>query len=366
MKRILQVVGTMHRGGAETMVMNFYRAIDKSKFNFDFVYFTDEKCDYDEEILSLGGKIYRILDKNPVKRIIALTTLIKKNPQWDTVHAHTLFSIGFHLLAAKRAGIKKRIAHAHSTNDAANQSLVGKIYQYIALKFINKYTTIPLACGAAAAKYLYPYVSNTTIIANSIDVHRFADIAEQNGDYLRKEFNLKPETLILLQLGRLNGIKNPFFSLAIATDLKKRNINFRLFFVGKGEAREELIRKIGEHGLAEECYCLGLRTDVAALLAGSDLMLMPSLYEGFPMVLVEAQASGTPALISDGISPEVDLGIGLIDFQSLKNSPAHWASEALEIVKRKKSNAVERVRILEHLGFDVLSNVKRLEELYKK
>ena len=239
MKRILQIVGTMDRAGAETMVMNLYRAIDKKKFQFDFIYFTNKKCDYDDEIENLGGKIYRVLAKNPIHRMNELTVLLKQNPQWEIVHAHTLLSIGFHLLAAKRGGVKKRIAHAHSTNDG-KKSLLGKLYKFLSLRLLAHYATNYIACGKAAGDFLFPNQKDIQIIPNSIDIRMFAEVSDTGKMDLRNEFQLIKDTLILIQLGRLIEVKNHVFTLAIAQELKDLNVKFKLFFAGQGDLKEDL------------------------------------------------------------------------------------------------------------------------------
>jgi glycosyltransferase EpsF len=364
MKRILHIVGTMDRAGAETMIMNLYRAIDKSKFQFDFVYFTDKKCDYDDEIKILGGNIYRITANNPIKRTKELILLLKQNPQWETVHAHTLLSIGFHLFAAKKAGIKNRIAHAHSTNDG-KKSVLGKLYKFLSMQLLDRYTTKHIACGKAAGDFLFPNQKDIKIIPNSIDIKAFTEVSHTSKMYLKNEFNLSDDTLVLLQLGRLITIKNHAFTIEIAKELKKQGVNFKLFLAGQGNLKEVLEQQVKEKELDNEIIFLGLRTDIPELLAGSDIMLMPSFYEGFPVVLVESQAAGIPSLISDTISSEVDLGTELIYFESLKQSSSVWVNKIQQILMIKKNSSEVRLKKLQKAGYDIYTNAKLLEELYK-
>lgn len=364
MKRILHIIGSMDRGGAETMVMNLYRAVDKAKFQFDFIYFTDKKCDYDEEIESLGGKIYRVLASNPINRTKELTVLLKKNPQWETVHTHTLFSNAFHVYAAYKAGVKRRFSHSHTTSDKSKSSIVSLFYQNISRKIQSKYSTDFVACGEAAGKFLFPKRKNVLIIPNSIDTKLFVDAANNAKFSLKNELLLKEDTLLLLQLGRLNKVKNHVFTIAIAQELKKQRINFKMLFAGQGDLKDDLEQQVKEKELENEIIFLGLRTDIPELLAGSDLMLMPSLYEGFPVVLVESQAAGIPALIADTISPEVDLGTELVYFESLQSSVDVWVQRIQQILEVKRMNSEERLEKLQQAGFDVYTNAKRLEKLY--
>lgn len=364
MKRILHIVGKMDRAGAETMVMNLYRAIDRNKFQFDFLSFSNKKGDFDDEIESLGGKIYRITEKNPFKRMMLTTQLLKQNPQWETVHCHTLFSNGFHIYAAYKAGVKQRISHSHNTSDLSKNKWIATIYQFISRKVQQRYSTDFVACGVAAAKFLFPDKNDVLVIPNSIDTQNFANIAEQNASYLKNEFGLDEQTKVILQLGRLNRVKNHAFSFEIVKELKNRAIDFKFFIAGQGELKDELLKLVKQKGLEKEVVFLGLRTDVAELLAGSDLMLMPSLHEGFPVVLVESQASGTPALIADTISSEVDLGVNAVTFMSLNSPASDWTNRMIDIFDQKCMLKDERIRKLKDQGFDIYTNAKKLEEIY--
>lgn len=364
MKRILHITGGMNRAGAETMIMNLYRAIDRNRFQFDFVYFTDEKCDFDDEIKELGGGIYRIEASNPFKRMRLLRELLQNNPQWETVHCHTLFSNAFHLYAAYKAGVKQRIAHSHNTSDQSKNKLVSKIYQGLSRKFQAKYATDFVACGIEAGKFLFPTVAKVKIIPNSIDTEKFSEIAKENKNYLRDQYQLDQNTIIILQLGRFTEQKNHFFTLEVASALKTDNIDFKLFFAGHGKLEKGVKEKAEEMALADKLIFLGLRRDVPQLLGGSDVMLMPSIHEGFPVVLVESQTAGTPALISDSIADEVDLRVGLVEFKSLENSPTSWAKRLIQFNRKQIVADKNRIAVLKTRGFDIFSNAKLLEHLY--
>src|SRR5690554_3732277 len=321
MKRILHIVGTMDRAGAETMIMNLYRAINKTQFQFDFLYFTNKKCDFDEEIESLGGQIYRVLEKNPFKRMLKTESLLKNNIHWDTVHAHNLFSNAFHVYAAYKAGVKQRITHIHSNSTPGNNSLKTSIYHFLSRKIQSKYATNFVACTPAVGSYVFPNKRNVQILKNSIDTEYFVRIGQEYKNYLRNQFNLDQDTLVLLQLGRLNAPKNHEFSIQISRVLKRNKIKHKLFFAGEGALLNSLKEQVKTFDLENEIIFLGLRSDVAHLLAGSDLLIMPSIYEGFGLVLIEAQATGIPSLISNTIPPDADVGLGLIHVNSLDESP---------------------------------------------
>ena len=209
MKRILHITGPMDRAGAETMIMNLYRVIDRKKFQFDFLYFTSKSCDFDDEIENLGGKIYRIVENNPFLRMNKTIKLLLKNPQWQTVHAHTLFSNAFHMYAAYRANVKQRISHSHNTRNASNNIFLKIFYYPLSRKVQAKYATNFVACSGAAGKYLFPKISNIKLLNNSIDAKFFVTEAENNRDYIRRHFDVSNDTFIMLQLGRLHPQKKP-------------------------------------------------------------------------------------------------------------------------------------------------------------
>lgn len=364
MIRILQITGRMNRGGAETMIMNLYRALDRDQYQFDFVSFSDGPGDYDEEIRLLGGRIHVISGKSPLARMRQLENFLRSHVEYRIVHCHTLLSNAFHLWAAKRANVPVRIAHSHSTNDNSKKALMSMIYKIWAISAISKNATHFLACGVEASNFLFPGRKNVSVIPNSIDVQHFANIAKENKDYLRKEFQLNDNTLVILQLGRLNQVKNHSFSIQVARSLKKYGVDFRMFFAGQGDLRESLEIQVKREGLTEEVIFLGLRTDVPQLLAGTDVMIMPSLHEGFPVVLVESQAAGTPALISDRISSEVDLNVGLVDFVPLDSEPEMWVEKIVAIKGNERISDSERINVIVEKGFDIHQNTKNLEVLY--
>jgi glycosyltransferase EpsF len=364
MQRILHTVGKMDRAGAETMIMNLYRTMDHTKFQFDFVVFSSQKGDFDKEIESLGGIIYTIVASNPIKRMFALKKLLEKHPEYKIVHSHTLFSTAFHLWAAKMANVPTRIAHAHNTSGRSKGKLMDVIYQTFSRKIINKYSTNYIGCGHAAAKFLFPTQKEVLFLPNAIDTNYFARIGEAKKNYITNEFQLEPNCLKIIQVGRLQPVKNHYFSLQIANELKNREVNFKMFFIGQGEMYNTLNNEIELRKLSNEVFLLGVRSDISELMAGADVMLMPSLHEGFPVVLVESQSVGLPSLIADTISPEVDLDADLIEFESLSSTALNWVEKLLMLKLKGKINKKERLKKLAAQGFDIHSSVTLLSNLY--
>src|SRR5690554_3430340 len=361
MVRILHIVGRMDRAGAETMIMNLYREIDRSQYQFDFVYFTSDRCDFDDEIEAMGGRILRLKDGNPVQRFFSLFKALRCG-DWRIVQAHILFSIGLHLLAAKLAGVPMRIAHSHSISDRNSSSTVGRVYQGTMRWLMSWAPTHYVACGKAAAKYLFPDQPGVEIIPNAVDIDSFA---QADGNSIRRELAIPPGCITILQVGRLMPVKNHIWSVDVAAALRELGVDFRMLFVGAGPAKEILESRIAELGVGDNIKLLGLRGDIPELMAAADVMLMPSLHEGFPVVLVESQAAGLPSVISSAISSEVDLGLGLINFVELEQSAEFWSQRLVSASQLPFTDKRFCKQMLEENGFSVEAGVQRLTGLYQ-
>lgn len=360
MIRVLHIIGKMDRAGAETMLMNLYRNIDRSEIQFDFVTFTDEVGDYDAEITKLGGKIIPILASNPIERMLKLQNFLKQNPEYKIVHAHMLLSNAFHLLAAKGAGVKNRISHAHSTSNG-QFNMAKKIYEKWALITNNKLATQKIACSELAAQYLFGTSKGVWLLPNAVDIQKMITVARQSRDYINQE--LSDNNIKIIQVGRFAEVKNHKFSIQVAEELKKRDVDFTIYFIGQGPIEDMIKEQVKKRDLDNNIIFLGLRTDIAELMASADYMIMPSLYEGFPVVLVESQATGLKSIVSDQISQEVDLGLGLIKFLPL-NSKKDWVDRLLAPKKLKKDRDVI-VNTLKEKGFDAATNAQELSQFYK-
>ncbi len=364
MKRILHITGTMDRAGAETMLMNLYREMDRSKIQFDFIFFAEKKGDYEEEINKLGGKVYRILANNPFKRTWALKKFLEKHPEYKIIHGHTLFGNAFHVFAAKLAGVPNRISHSHNTSIQVSNKFVASVYQYLSRLFMAKCSTQFISCGKEAAQFLFPKQKAVLNLPNSINIEEFARIGENKRDNINATFKLDDKTLKIIQVGRLEKVKNHKFSIAIAKRLKEEGIPLKMFFIGQGTLYREIESQIKKHDLTNEVILLGLRMDIPELMAGADVMLMPSLHEGFPVVLVESQAVGLPAVISNSIASEVDLGLGLLQFKDVEKSIDCWVAGLKNAKIKNKSSRERRVHLLRKKGFDVKANANKLTALY--
>lgn len=360
--RVLHIVDRMDRAGAETLIMNLYREIDRERIQFDFYCTSTAVGDYEEEIQKLGGVIYRSNGANLISKSLSLWKFLL-NSQWEIVHAHTMYSSGFYLTAAQLAGVTHRIAHSHSAGDDRSGSVLGRAYQTIARTLLSFTATKRLACGDAAADNLFrDSSSRVTIIPNAIDIDSFF---EASGVSVRESMGVNCNTLLILQVGRLESVKNHFFSIKMAAALKKAGVDYKMLFVGNGTLEKEISDSLQENELEEQVLLLGLRKDIPELMAASDVFLMPSIHEGFPVVLVEAQAAGLPAVISTSISNEVDLSLNLVNFVDLKKSAGFWANKLRAAAYQTLPLSDERFVALNELGYSSRIGAQKISGIYQ-
>lgn len=359
--RVLQVVNSMNHAGLETMLMNYYRNIDRNKMQFDFLTHRSFKGDYDTEILSLGGHIYhapRLYPQNYVRYFNYMHDFFSNHPEYRIVHSHIDSMSYLPLLTAKKAGIPIRIAHSHNTSiDFDYKYLLKELFRYKLINVANVFC----ACGQEAGNYLFRGKREFTYIPNAIN----KDLFTYNPDIrLRKRKQLSVEgKLVIGNVGRLVKQKNQSFLLDVLNVLKEKHVNAHLIIVGVGENERRLKNKARKLNLTESISFLGNRNDVNELYQAMDVFVMPSLYEGIPVVGIEAQFSGLPCLFSKNISKEVAFS-KKSNFISLNDSKRKWARIIYEsfIKNKHQRNILE----LKNNNYDVSKSYRILEDLYLK
>lgn len=365
--RILQVIGIMNRGGAEAMIMNLYRNVDRHKIQFDFVVHTSEEGAYDSEIASLGGEIFHCPHFTP-KSYFAYRAwwhsfFQSAGARYPIVHGHIGSSAAIYLSIAKHYG-KITIAHSHNSN--VDHTLKGFSYNIVSCptRFIADYF---LACSHAAGVSRYgKKVAGDSAhyfeLHNAIETPRF-DYSEELRASARKALGYTPDEIVIGHVGRFNAVKNHAFLLDVFSAALQKNSRLRLLLAGDGILRKEMEEKAKNLGIAEKVSFLGVRPDVNELMQAMDALLFPSFYEGLPVTLVEAQTSGLPCLISDRIPAESKIIDGLVAMQSLSDSPEQWAETLLKITSSRESRC-GRAAEMKARGFDVQETAKWLEDFY--
>ena len=342
MKRLLCIISVMNTGGAETFLMKIYRKLDRTKYQMDFCVNSTSKGYYDEEIKSLGGKIYFIPCKSQglLKFKKNLSNLLESN-RYDYVLRITSNDFGFYdLKIAKKCGVKCTIARSSNSSDGSSLSKL--IVHYFGRFLFSDYVDIKIAPSDLAAKYTFGnklYKSNQVhILHNGLDMDVF-EYNEKMRKKKREELNINNDTFVIGHIGRLTKQKNHLFLLDVFEKINTSLPNSVLILVGDGELKQEIINKAKDKLLLDKILFLGIRSDIPDLLSTFDLFLFPSFYEGMPNTVIEAQANGLPCLLSDSITKEVNI-TGLVYFESLKSSPDKWANRAIQIcenVERKNT-----------------------------
>ncbi|MFH6769249.1 glycosyltransferase family 1 protein [Gaetbulibacter aquiaggeris] len=371
--RVLQVFTIMDRGGAESMIMNYYRKIDRSKIQFDFLVHRNKKAAYDDEIKALGGNIYKLPSINPFypkSYYKKLRALFDAHNDYSIVHSHINTFSCFPLKIAREFNIPCRIAHAHIALDTfslrtiiRNNVDVSEVLKHIIKLFlrrrINKYPTHYFSCGQKAGNWLF---GNTSFerMNNAIDSEKFQYNSEIEKEY-KEKFNLK-ESIVIGHIGRFDSQKNHSFLLNIFAQLLKKNPNSKLILIGEGPLKRKIENEAKNLAIYEDIFFLGVRDDIVELLQTMDVFVFPSIYEGLPVTLIEAQSSGTPILAADTISEEVKI-TDLIEFISLDKSPEFWAEKIMDIKKNNMPKADTKNLIIGN-GYDIISNVNKLQDFY--
>ena len=338
--RILHVVTYMGLGGLETMIMNYYRRIDKEKLQFDFLTHREEEAYYDKEIKALGGNIYHLPKLNPFSLSYkkALKNFFLSHPEYKIVHVHQDCLSSIILKAAKECGVTVRIAHSHNSSQDKNLKYLLKLYYK---RFIPEYATHLLACGEKAGKWMFSG-AKFDILNNAIEVDKYT-FSPQKRDEIRKELNISDNTLVVGHVGRFSEAKNHTFLLKIFNEICK-NKDALLLLAGDGELRQDIEAQAKQLGIYDKVAFLGRRNDVYSLMQAMDVFVFPSLYEGFPVSVIEAQAAGLPCLISDGIPPESVL-TDLVKILPLTASENIWANETFNLLKEiKKYDTSEKIK----------------------
>lgn len=358
--RVLHVVVNMNRGGAETLIMNLYRNIDRKKIQFDFL--TCKQGVFDSEIITMGGEIHQIPYITEVGHHGYLHELDKflKQSSYKIIHTHMDKMSGFVLRSAKKANIPIRIAHSHNTRSEGG--FAAKMYKWYVGSNIKPNATHLYACSEAAAKWLYGNgMRNSFILKNGIVTDKFQYTAEDRKQ-VRNKLQIDEDTLVLGHVGRFSPQKNHLFLLDVFAKVNKELPNSVLLIAGDGSLKEKIIEKIKDLNLENSVKLLGIREDIDVLLQAFDLFIFPSLHEGLPVTLIEAQGAGLPCLISNTITKEVDMGIGLVDFLPITDT-AIWTKSIIKLAKANRSRTIDQ-DALAIKGYDIRKTAEHTQTSY--
>lgn len=362
-KKILQITSsTSKNSGVMSVIMNYYRNIDTKKIQFDFLAIKASNYSYENEIKKLGGRVFIT---PPIKKLYSFLKYIneffKEHNDYLAVHLHTAWLNVLIFPIAKRNGINNTIIHSHTTkySDKKISGLRNKIL-CIPLK---KNSTHLIACSNVAAEFWYGKKSvvkgEVYILNNAIDLEKF-QYSLNAREKVRKELRIL-DKFVVGHVGRFNEPKNHEFLIKIFVEVLKKDKDALLILVGEGPLRKDIEKMVTENEIENKVLFLGARNDVDYLMQGMDVFLLPSLYEGLPVIGVEAQAAGLPCIISDTVTKEIVL-TELVRFCSLNTHPSKWADIVLETKKYDKRP--NTTRSITEEGYNIKSESHKLEEFY--
>ena len=359
--RILHVIGGLNRGGVETWLLQVLRHIDRRKYQFDFLVHTEQPCAYDHEVRSLGARVIPCLSpSHPTRYARNLFHILRALGPYDCVHSHVHLFSGYILTVARWAGVPTRISHSHLDTQRDKGR---KFYRCVATTMLKTSATAGLAVSYPAAKSLFGDDWETDprwrVSHLGIDLEPFSFPVDSSK--ARAELGIPEHAFVVGHVGRFFSQKNHTFLLEIAKQVCAMTAHAVFVLVGDGPFRSSMQVKAENLGISRNVIFAGIRDDIVHLMKGvMDVFLLPSLYEGFPLVLIEAQAAGLPCFIADTISSETDIVPQLITRLSLADSAQTWAESMAKSASRSK-----RISLLGSMrDFSIDAAVSRLCRVY--
>lgn len=360
--KILSVLtGGLMNDGITKSQLDYLEFIDMDKFEIDFIDTNGAEVETIEKFKNRGANVISMPSRKRqlLKYMFRLNTLMKRN-QYDVIHVHGSSSLmGIELKFAQKNHIKKRIAHSRNTKNDH------KILNFILKPMFYSSYNIALACGEDAGKAVFK--KNFTVFHNGKDLKKF-EFDKNVREQIRKELEIKEETIAIGHIGVFNEQKNHKFIVEICRELKECKLDFKMFLIGEGENRKTIEKMVENNGLKENVKFLGIINDMNKLLNGMDLMLLPSLFEGVPNVAIEWQANGLKSLVSNNVTKECKV-CELIDFISIKNEE-EWKDKILKFekstIETRKQFSKMGCKALKENNFEIKRNTLLLEQIYSE
>ncbi|MEA4866745.1 MAG: glycosyltransferase family 1 protein [Sphaerochaeta sp.] len=361
-ERILQVLGSLEIGGAEVMIMNLYRQIDRSKIQFDFIVHTSRHCFFEDEISRLGGRVYRVprfSGFNILQYLRAWKDFFRNHPEFRVVHSHVTSSSALHLGIAKQFHLYT-IAHSHSVKMFHGiKGVMDRVFSFPTRWIANQFFACSKAAGQARFGRRVVDSCKFTIIKNALDVNRLGYSPDTRETY-RKQLNLDGK-FVVGHVGRFDAMKNHDFLIRLFSLVHERQPNAVLVLIGDGEQRATIETLIKRFALEDAVKLLGTRSDVVELLQAMDVFVFPSIAEGLGISVIEAQATGLPCIVSSCVPEDVRI-TGLVKFLDLKDPMEMWVEAILQYVNGHKRSS--HFEALTNHGYDVVATAEYLQAFY--
>lgn len=365
MIKVLHVVFQMNRGGLESRIMDIYRSINREDISFDFLQHTSKSCEYDREIISLGGNIYK--DNYSFRKILETVYYLKnflekrgKNYNYIHIHESYLPNINFVLIFWAKKYAKNCKLIIHSRSSSGSRKFIHNIVKMVYVQQFDYY----IACSRKAACWMFPknIVKNEKFIIwnNAIDAVKFR-FNDKVRDEKRKQFKME-DKFVIGHVGGFKYVKNHDFLLKVFKEVVKKDPNTVLLLIGGGRLEKEIKEKVKIYNLEDKVIFTGVISNVADFYQAMDVFVLPSLYEGLPGVGIEAQAAGLPCVFSDRITKEVNAIADRVFFESIDHGIANWVSRLMFI--SKKSYVRDTFQKIKNQGFDCKQEISKIEDFY--
>jgi len=348
-------------GGITAVVRDYYKYIDKEKIHFDIACITENEGNDIAVLKEMGTEIFHLPMKSlGIKEYTQHLKRILKHKKYDAIHVHESMTSYIALKVAKEQGVKCRIAHAHTS--APYTSIRGEIRRLSGIILNYHYASNVIGCGKLAGDRVFGKFNmkrkKAVVLPNAINVEKYSFNSDVRS-LIRDDMGIKDKFVVGF-IGRLSSEKNPLFSLKIMNEIRKKNKNAVLLMAGDGAEEGSIRQYIKENQLQENVRLLGKRKDAERLYQAFDVLILPSIHEGFPLVAVEALASGLPVILSSNITPEFSFS-KIVKYLKIDNA-CDWADYINKIAK-----GYVRTKHLNELDaevFDIKNVVKKLEKIY--
>ncbi|HEV1993830.1 MAG TPA: glycosyltransferase family 1 protein [Candidatus Acidoferrum sp.] len=367
--RILHALGTLNPGGVETWLLQVLNCMDRDRLQFHFCTFGPQAGLYDAQVEKLGGRIVRCpKGRNPWAFARRFRKILREG-KYDVVHSHVHLFSGALLRWAKAEGVPSRIAHSHTSLDEKHGTLARRYYRLLMKSWIERYATHGLAASRPAAVALFgenwEADGRVRVLHCGIDLSPFQGPIDR--DEIRNELGLPLDAPVVGHVGRFDLQKNHPFLLEISGEILKRRPEIHFLLVGDGRFRPEIEAKARAMGVSGNIHFAGIRTDVPRLMRGGmDLFVFPSLWEGLPVTLIEAQAAGLRCIISETITTEANILPQQVIRLSLSTRPEEWAAVALDAVGRGRVKGEMTLSVLAQTDYCVERSTSILSSFYAK
>ena len=359
MIRVLHIVTSLgNTSGVINFIMNYYKNIDRSKVQFDFLYFYDVDNSMEKEIVEMGGKVYKIGIPKKKKKFFNTINLFFSKNKYDIIHCHPIFGSFFFGKTARKNGVKTIIQHSHTSKYGKN--IISSFRNKLLFLYSKKNITDFAACSKNAAKLLGNKTGKfkTEIFKNAIDISNYS-YSDSKRDKIRNEFNINSDDFVIGHIGRFSVEKNHEWLIDFFADFLNKKDNSKLFLVGRGPTKNNIEKKVKELGIEDKVIFAGIRNDINDILSAVDTFILPSKFEGLGIVAVEAQAAGLVTICSSGVPDDI-----LITKNSIKFNLTCKDRIIDYIIEKNGIRDLHTEDLLSKAGYDIKSSALKLQNFY--